>query len=93
MVNQFLSSEPDKVNEIKTSILKVRGKTLIFENSIYQIPNISSLELVDLSTVKPTPKYFLWLLIVGLILIFTPNEGLKVLGVAILGVLGWLFYR
>lgn len=92
MANQFFSSESDKINEIQTSIIKVRGKTLIFANSIYQIPNISSLELVDLSTVKPMPKYFLWLLIAGLILLFVPNAGLTVLGVVILCVLGWRFY-
>lgn len=93
MVNRFLSNESDQINEIRTSILKIRGKTLIFGNSIYQIPNISSLEVVDLSTVKPIPKYFLWLLIIGLVLLFIPNAGLRILGVVILGVLGWLFYR
>ncbi|MDK3155458.1 DUF6232 family protein [Kamptonema cortianum] len=91
MINQLLGNEADKLKEIKTSVLKLRGKTLIFENSIYQIPNISSLELVDLSSVKPMPKYFLWLLLVGVVLLFLPHSGMKILGLVILGVLTWLF--
>jgi Family of unknown function (DUF6232) len=92
MLNQFLPSEQDSSNEIKTSFLKVRGKTLIFRNSIYQIANISSLDLVDLSTTKPIPRYFIWLLLIGLFLLFMPDN-IKILGVVTLGVLGWLFYQ
>jgi len=92
MVNQFFSSEEDSPNEVKTSFLKVRGKTLIFHNSIYQIANISSLDLVDLSTTKPIPRYFMWLLLIGLILLFIPGN-IKILGIATLGVLCLLFYK
>jgi Family of unknown function (DUF6232) len=92
MVNQFFPSEQDNSNEIKTSFLKVRGRTLIFRNSIYQISNIASLDLVDLSTTKPIPRYFIWLLLIGLIFLFIPGN-IKILGIAVLGVLGWLFYQ
>lgn len=92
MENQFFSNDSEKINEIKTPIIKVRGRTLIFANSIYQIRNISSLEIIDLSTVKPMPRYFLVLLVVGLVLLLYPDGGSRVLGVVTLGVLGWLFY-
>jgi Family of unknown function (DUF6232) len=92
VANKLFANEQDNFNEIQTPILKVRGKTLIFGNSIYQIANIASLDLVDLSTTKPIPRYFLWLLLIGLALLFIPGN-IKILGIAVLGVLGWLFYQ
>ncbi|MEM9542859.1 MAG: DUF6232 family protein [Cyanobacteria bacterium P01_E01_bin.42] len=81
----------EKSNEIKTPTLKIRGKTLIFANSVYQISNIASVSLVDLSAEKSMPKYFLWMLIGGIVLLFIPMNQLRVLGVIILGVLIWQF--
>lgn len=91
-MNQFFASEQDNVNEVKTSLLKVRGRTLIFVNSIYQIANISSLDLIDLSTTKPLPRYVLFLFIIGLIFLFIPGN-IKILGIAAIGVSCWLFYQ
>jgi Family of unknown function (DUF6232) len=92
MMNQFLPIQGEESNEIKTSFLKVRGKTLILRNSIYQIANISSIDLVDLSTTKPMPRYFIWLFLIGIALLFFPDN-FKILGVIVLCVLGWFFYQ
>jgi len=59
--------EMNKLNDInskalKTNRIEVRGKTLVFDNSIYQITNISSIEVG--SSTKPIPRYF-WLLLVA----------------------------
>lgn len=84
----FQENDP-KEKEIATPILKVRGKTLIFENTVYQISNISSVSLVDLSTTKPMPKYFVVLLVVGISLLFTPIAQARVLGIIALVFLIW----
>ena len=65
MLSQFFPENSNNDTEISTSIIKIRGKTLIFLNSIYQISNISSLRLLDLSKVKPFPINLLWGGLVG----------------------------
>lgn len=92
MVRQFIPGQSEQPKEIQTPILKVRGKTLIFANSIYQISSISALDLLDLSTEKPMPNYFSYMLVIGLILIFLPDN-FKILGVVTLSVLGYLCYQ
>ncbi|SRR5579883_274035 len=91
MLSQLLG-ETSKIKEIETSILKVRGQTLIFDNSIFQISNISTIEVVDLSTVKPVPQYFLWMFLASAGLLFSPVN-YRVIGILMLIVLSWLFYR
>ena len=44
--------------DIKTSLLKIRRKTMVFGNTIYQISNISQISVIDLSTTKSIPWYF-----------------------------------
>ena len=57
-----MSKDADiKQKSLKTPLLEVRGKTLIFDNSIFQIPNISALEVGKIS--KPIPRFF-WVLLV-----------------------------
>lgn len=92
MLSQLILAETSKIKEIETSILKVRGQTLIFDNSIFQISNISSIKVVDLSTIRPIPQYLLWLLLLGLGLLFS-SIGYKILGISILFTLIWLLYR
>ncbi len=46
MLNNFVPNQPMEPNRIRTGMLKVRGNTMIFDNSIYQISNISSLEVL-----------------------------------------------
>lgn len=86
-----LSSESTTSKEIKTDLLKVRDRTLVFNNSIYQIANISAVHVLDLSTTKPIPRYFLLILIAGLGLLAA--EDLAFIGVLVLGLLAFLFYR
>jgi hypothetical protein len=93
MLNQFLTDNTTDTTEVKPSVLKVRGKTLIFGNVVYQIHNISSLGLVDLSTTKPIPRFFWALVLIGLVFLFVPNIQAKILGVLILAFVAWLFYQ
>lgn len=83
--------ENNTLTEIKTNFLKVRGKTLIFRNTVYQISNISSVSLVDLSTVKSMPSYFIGLFIFGLMAIFVPMNQVKFIGFAVLAFVVWRF--
>jgi len=94
MLSQFLPDETSKTNEIKTPLIKVRGKTLIFGNVVYQIHNISSIGLVDLTTTKPIPRFYWALLFLGVVFLFViPNIQAKILGLLILAFVAWLFYQ
>ncbi|MEH2041271.1 DUF6232 family protein [Nostoc sp.] len=93
MLSKFLSENTSDSNEISTSIIKIRGKTLIFVNSIYQISNISSLRLLNLSRVQAFPKYLVWLIIVGLALLFVFPGNIKIFGFVMLAYAGWQFYQ
>lgn len=52
---------------IETDKIEIRGKTLVFHNSIFQIPNITG--IIAGSTTKPIPSYIWPILIVGGILL------------------------
>ncbi|MCS6872493.1 MAG: DUF6232 family protein [Anaerolineae bacterium] len=67
MLSNFLGSD-DKAKEIKTSTLKVRGKTLIFQNSVYYIPNISVVEVGRMR--RSIPLLAILLVIIGAAIIF-----------------------
>ncbi|NET05903.1 MAG: hypothetical protein F6K16_14610 [Symploca sp. SIO2B6] len=95
-LSQFISNETNyPTEEIKTSILKIRGKTLIYGNVIYQIHNISSIGLVDrtTTTIKPMPKLYKYLPFIGICLCLIPSELARVLGVLIIVIGCWLIYR
>lgn len=93
MLSKFLSEDASGSNEINTSIIKVRGRTLVLINSIYQISNISSFRLLNLSSVQPFPKYLVWLIIIGLALLFIFPGNIKIFGVIMLAYAGWQFYQ
>lgn len=94
-LSQFLSDETIYPTEIETSILKIRGKTLIYGNVVYQIHNIASIGLVDLTTTitKPIPKLFLALPLIGISLCFIPSELPIILGLLLIAVGAWLIYQ
>lgn len=92
MLSQFLTDDNNNTTEIKTPILKVRGKTLVFGNVVYQIHNISSIGLVDRTTVKPIPKFFWALLLIGIVFVLFRNLIAILLGILILAFVAWLFY-
>ncbi|NEQ86522.1 MAG: hypothetical protein F6K26_42600 [Moorea sp. SIO2I5] len=73
MLSNFLPDEVTDPIEVKTSFLKIRGKTLIFGNVVYQIHNIASIGLVDLrrtATYKKPISQLSIALFVILILLF-----------------------
>jgi len=65
--------EDDKDKEFDGGVVKIRDRTLIVGNSIYQISNISMIEVADLSTEEdvPTPSIVIALILIGLLLILT----------------------
>jgi hypothetical protein len=92
MLSNIVPKQGSEQNRIKTDQLKVRGNTLIFQNSIYQISNISSISVLNLSTEKAMPGYIVIVLIVGIILLFAP-EVLKLVGIAAIAIAGYLIYQ
>lgn len=95
MLSQFLPDEPNQPTEIKTSIIKIRGKTLIYGNVVYQIHNIASIGLVDLTTtvIKPMPKLFVVLPIIGVIFLFITSYIAKLIGFLLIVIGSWLIYQ
>jgi len=93
VLSKFLSEGMSDSNEINTSIIKIRGRTLIFVNSIYQISNISGLRLLNLSSVQPFPRYLVWLTIIGLTLLFVFPGNVKIFGLVAIAYAGWQFYQ
>lgn len=87
------NSDSEKKNPlIKTSLLKVIDNTLVFDNTVYQIRNISTVALADLTQVyainTSVPSWYWFLLALGLILIAFYG-----LGILILIYVGWLFLQ
>lgn len=93
MLSNFLSEDTSDTNEINTPIIKVRDRTLIFVNSIYQISNISSLRLLNLSTVQPFPQYIVWLILVGLVTLFIAPDSIKIFGILMVAYGAWKFFE
>jgi hypothetical protein len=87
------NSDSDKKNPlIKTSLLKVIDNTLVFDNTVYQIGNISTVALADLTEVyainTSVPSWYWFLLALGFILIAFYG-----LGILILIYVAWLFWQ
>jgi hypothetical protein len=79
--------------QIKTSVLKIRGKTLVCGNVIYQIHNISSIGLVDLTTTRIMPTFYWILLLIGILCLFVSDTTTKFVGFGLLSLVVWLFYQ
>lgn len=77
---------------IQTRFLKLVGNTLVFNNTIYQIRNMSSAELADLTEIyainTKVPAWYWFLLALGVILLFAYG-----IGIFILIFVGWLFWQ
>ena len=56
----------DDEDVIKTDILKARGNTLVFYNTIYQISNISEIRTINLSTENSMPQFYWVFLLIGI---------------------------
>lgn len=85
---------PSDVKIVSASALEVKGKTLIFGNTLYQISNIAILELIDLTeTYAVRVPELLWIVLV-IIAIFTAASSfqeLQRLGFLIILVIGFIF--
>ncbi|OZH53616.1 hypothetical protein AFK68_16430 [Hydrocoleum sp. CS-953] len=95
MLGDFLldnSTSTEQV-EIQTSIIKIRGKTLIYGNVVYQISNITSIGLVNRTTVKQTPKWYWSLPFVGFMLLLVPDIYARIFGALIMALGIWLLYQ
>ncbi|NEQ38444.1 MAG: hypothetical protein F6K40_20100 [Okeania sp. SIO3I5] len=88
-MNDNLPKSSPESEEVESSILKIRGKTLIYGNTIYQISNITSISLVERkNTKKRRTKTYSALLFVGvlllvpisIILLSYPNRNLQIVG-------------
>jgi Family of unknown function (DUF6232) len=101
-MNQSLQSQlhqllPQGSNEqdnktIKTSLLKIVDNTLVFGNTVYQVRNISSVTLADLSETYSVnmnvPAWYWFLVALGIVLLF-----FFFIGIFVLGYVGWLFWQ
>lgn len=91
VVNQVAGSKGgSSAKELKTDLLKIRGKTLVFKNTIYQIPNIAAIETVSFSASIP------WLAIIGLLIalwLITNGGLLVIVGIVIGAWSGFSLYK
>jgi tryptophan-rich sensory protein len=76
---------------VKTGLLKIVDNTLVFGNTVYQVRNISSLTLADLSETysvnMKVPAWYWFLVALGIVLLFF------FIGIFVLGYAGWLFWQ
>lgn len=87
------ATESGRTNEYKHGILKIRGRTLTIGNSMYQISNISSVSITDVSSTKPIPTYLWMLMAFGFLFLWMDSGMFKLMGVVGLAFAGFLFYR
>lgn len=85
------NSTPDnETKTIKTSLLKIINNTVVFGNSVYQIRNICTVELADLTEThainQAVPTWYWFLVALGVVLLAFYG-----IGIFILMFVGWLF--
>ncbi|MCL1464164.1 DUF6232 family protein [Argonema galeatum] len=88
---QGSSDSDNKVKPITTPLLKIVNNTVVFDNTLYQIRNISTVALADLTETyainQSVPEWYWFLLALGLILLF--YYGLGILILIIVGCFFW----
>jgi hypothetical protein len=87
------TNETDNKNKIiQTSVLKIIHNTVVFDDTVYQVRNISVVELSDLTRTfsinQSVPRWYWYLLVLGIVLI--PFGGL---GIFLLAYVGYLFWK
>lgn len=92
LLNIF-SGRQDDTSIRKTPILKLRGKTMIFGNTIYQISNLAVVEVIDLTTTKRLPAYIVYMFLIGLIVLLFVNSGTRLIGLALMGLAIYLYFQ
>jgi Family of unknown function (DUF6232) len=77
---------------VKTSLIKIVDNTLVFGNTVYQVRNISSVTLADLTETyavnSKVPTWYWFLVALGVVLLFV-----AFIGIFVLGYVGWLFWK
>lgn len=78
------NSDSDKKNiPIETSLLKVINNTLVFDNTVYQIRNISTVAVADLTKTyainTSVPSWYWFVLVLGVFLIAFYGLGLLII--------------
>ncbi|MDY7006310.1 MAG: hypothetical protein SWX82_20905 [Cyanobacteriota bacterium] len=68
-MNDNLPKSSPESEEVEPSVLKIRGKTLICKNTIFQISNISSISLIEIKKTKKRTKIYSALLFTGVVLL------------------------
>lgn len=92
-LHQLLPQENQDLDNktIKTSVLKIVKNTIVFDNTVYQIRNVSTIALADFTkeqAINQSVPIWYWLLLgVGVVSIFF------VVGIFILIFVAWLFYQ
>lgn len=91
LLSEGNSDSNNKNKPIETPLLKVLNNTIVFDNTVYQIRNISTVALADLTKTyainTSVPSWYWFLVVLGLCLIFA------VIGVFILMFVAWLFWQ
>ena len=83
LLPQGSSDSDNKVKPIKTEILKIVNQTVVFGNTLYQIRNISTVALADLTETyainQSVPEWYWFLLVLGIVLLFYYGIGIFIL--------------
>ena len=91
LLSEGNSDSNNKNKPIETPLLKVLNNTIVFDNTVYQIRNISTVALADLTKTyainTSVPSWYWFLLVLGFCLIFA------FIGVFILMFVAWLFWQ
>lgn len=91
LLSEANSDSNNKNKPIETPLLKVLNNTIVFDNTVYQIRNISTVALADLTKTyainTSVPSWYWFLLVLGFCLIFA------FIGVFILMFVAWLFWQ
>lgn len=77
-------------NEFRTDVVKIRGKTMLVENKIIQIDNISAVDIVTFARTPPLLA-MVGLFIGGLMLL--PDGWIKLFGLLLLAWCGYIIYN
>lgn len=93
LTNLFPENSTDESNdEIETEFIVIKGKTLIYGNVLYQISNISSLGIVDLSKVKKIPDQYWFWSVATIVMLLVNDIGVRFAGIGLGCLMVSLFY-
>lgn len=91
-MNDNLAKSSPESEEVEPSVLKIRGKTLIYKNTIYQISNITSISLIEVKKTQKRTRSFsilqllgsILLIYIGIILLQSPNTNFQTFGLLLI---------